>query len=103
MIRHARLFLRDCAILPAMPRGRPLDLDLLEAALIGFEHMRIAVDGRIAQLRAILAAKDGGAKLQPARRKRRHLSAAARKRMGDAARARWAKFRARQGVKAKRT
>src|SRR5262249_55232846 len=84
-----------------MPRGRQLDRDLLEAALVGFEQKQAEIDRRIVELRTML----DGRGPQPAaatpkiRRKRRKMSAAARKRIGDAARARWAEFRANQSAK----
>jgi hypothetical protein len=75
-----------------MRRNQTLDRETLEAALIGFEHKKAEIVGRIAEIRARLGAKvseDSVVESQPkARRKRRRMSAAARKRIGDAARAR---------------
>src|ERR1035437_5985732 len=67
--------------------------DIITAAIEGFESQKRRIDAQIAELRAML---DGGTKPTPAatpevsRGKRRKMSAAARKRIGDAQRRRWA-------------
>ena len=76
------------------------DADFLQAALLGYEQQRTVIESRIAELRRQLGRRslaDGSAELpdteaaQPG--KRRALSAAARERIADAQRKRWAAFR----------
>jgi len=65
--------------------------DLLQAALVGFEVEKQRIEAKIAELRAIL-----GSAPVPATRSakpKRTLSAAARKRIAEAQKQRWAKFR----------
>src|ERR1035437_554024 len=66
--------------------------EIITAAVEGFEQQKLRIDAQIAELRAMLpggptatAAAPGGPK-----GKRRKMSAAARKRIGDAQRKRWA-------------
>ncbi|MGD0777806.1 MAG: hypothetical protein ABSC05_33880 [Candidatus Solibacter sp.] len=69
-----------------------LTVEILTAAIEGFEHQKLRIDAQIAELRAMLP----GGRTEPAatpevpKGKRRRLSAAARKRIGDAQRKRWA-------------
>jgi hypothetical protein len=71
---------------------RNLTPQIIHAAILGFEEQKRHIDTQIAELRAML---DGG-RTEPAttpeapKGKRRKLSAAARKRIGDAQRKRWA-------------
>jgi len=99
-----------------MPRGKRRitgatlgDGDLLEAALVGFEAKRSEIERKIEELRQRLgrgtgeqggtASKDSP---QPIARKRRTLSAAARKRIGAAQRRRrWAEVQKATGQKPK--
>ena len=69
-----------------------LTAEILTAAIAGFEQQKLRIDAQIVELRAMLpggrtepAATPGGPK-----GKRRKMSAAARKHMGDAQRKRWA-------------
>jgi hypothetical protein len=67
--------------------------DILAAALIGFEAQKVAIDGKIAEIRLQL---DGG-RPEPAssseiRKPRKKRSAAARRKMALAQKARWAKI-----------
>src|SRR5664280_2433514 len=69
-----------------------LTAEILNAAIVGFEQQKLRIDAQIAELRQMLtgtptatAAAPGGPK-----GKRRKMSAAVRKRMGDAQRKRWA-------------
>ena len=68
---------------------------IISAAIIGFQEQNRQIDAQIAQLRAMLSgngsARTAAAPEAPAR-KRRKLSAAARKRIAAAQKARWAKF-----------
>src|SRR5258707_15614953 len=71
---------------------RNLTPQIINAAILGFEEQKRHIDTQIAELRAMLP----GGRTEPAARpeapkgKRRKLSAAARKRIGDAQRKRWA-------------
>ena len=76
---------------------------LLNAALEGLEIQKERIEGQLREVRAMLgqrgpgrakrtAAAAGAGSEKPAR-KRRSLSAAARKRIAAAQKARWAKFR----------
>ena len=79
-----------------MPRGRSKeDHAMLQMALIGYQHEREKIDGKIAELQSRLHGKQATpAKAAPAAGKRaggkRALSAAARKRIGLAQKKRWA-------------
>lgn len=78
-----------------MPQRKRLDNDLLNAALIGLEHQRDEIDSRIAELRSMISGQGGAAK-NPApagRAGKRMLSSAARRRISEAQRKRWAAFR----------
>src|ERR1700730_17700 len=72
--------------------ARKLNTEILTAAIDGFEAQKTRIDAQIAALRALL---DGRGAVpvttaQPLTPKRRKMSAAARKRIGDAQRKRWA-------------
>jgi hypothetical protein len=72
-----------------------LNRNIIEAAIVGFEHQKTQIDNQIAELQAMLPggpAETAATPEAPAR-KRRKMSAAARKRIGDAVRARWARVR----------
>jgi valyl-tRNA synthetase len=66
--------------------------EILTAAIEGFEQQKLRIDAQIAELRTMLP----GGRSEPAatpegpKGKRRKMSAAARKHMGDAQRKRWA-------------
>jgi hypothetical protein len=71
---------------------KTLTPEILTAAIAGFEQQKLRIDAQIAELRAMLL---GGraepvATVEVPKGKRRKLSAAARKRIGDAQRKRWA-------------
>jgi hypothetical protein len=66
---------------------------IITAAIDGFEAQKTRIDAKIAELRALLpggSAETTAATSEPATPKRRKMSAAARKRIGDAQRKRWA-------------
>jgi len=71
---------------------RQLTAEILDAAIEGFEARKLRIDEQIAQVRQLLngdhpvAAGTSGPQKQP----RRKMSAATRKRMGEAQRKRWA-------------
>ena len=67
--------------------------EIINAAIVGFEQQKLHIDAQIVELRAMLsggATQPTAAKLEPTKGKRRKMSAAARKRIGDAQRKRWA-------------
>jgi hypothetical protein len=86
-----------------MPRGRKPspDTTTLEAALVGLELKRNEIDGLISKIKKQLGGKSStssmssapAAKSQGAPRKRRTLSADARKRIAAAQKRRWAEHR----------
>jgi hypothetical protein len=85
------------------------DIEVLEAALIGFQHLRDQVDEKIAALRSQIGASPARVKLthlavNGSTPKKRTMSASARKRIALAQKKRWATYKAEHGapVKAKR-
>ena len=74
-----------------MPIGR-LTPELIAAAIEGFEAQKTRIDGTISELRSLLPGgrPEAAAMLEAPKRKRRKMSAAARKRIGEAQRKRWA-------------
>jgi len=68
-----------------------LSADVINAAIEGFEAQKSRIDVQIADLRAMLSRVRPDASVKsPGRAPRRKMSAAARKRIGDAQRKRWA-------------
>ena len=68
-----------------------LNNDILAAAIEGFEAQKKRIDAQIAELRQLMTGGSSEPSLAPeSMRKRRKMSAAARKRIGDAQRKRWA-------------
>jgi hypothetical protein len=85
-----------------MPKHRPKDQNILEMALIGLEVQKERINAAIAEIRARLdhrgpgrprAVPDGTAEQAPMTKRKRTFSAAARKRIGEATRKRWAALR----------
>jgi hypothetical protein len=74
-----------------------LTLEILTAAILGFERQKNRLDVEIAELRQMLnpASTDGSAS-EPTR-PRRKMSAAARRKIAAAQRARWAEARQKAG------
>ena len=74
-----------------MPR-RTLTTEILTAAIEGFEQQKLRIDAQIAELRQMVTGTPTDAAATPdgPKGKRRKMSAAARKRIGDAQRKRWA-------------
>jgi hypothetical protein len=66
--------------------------EIINAAIGGFEQQKTHIDAQIAELRSLLTGGPGepAATPEPTKGKRRKMSAAARKRIGDAQRKRWA-------------
>jgi hypothetical protein len=76
-----------------MPTGK-LTKTIIEAAIAGFEAQKASIDGQIAELRAMLTGNsETEADQAPAKAKGHKFSAAARKRMREAQKLRWAKIR----------
>jgi hypothetical protein len=71
-----------------------IDAEILEAALVGLEVRKAALDQHIQRVRAMLGGtpqtKGDVAKSAP---KQRNLSAAGKKRIAEAAKKRWAEYR----------
>jgi len=69
--------------------------DILTAAILGFEQQKRQIDTKIGELRALLAGGSSEAAVTPeaAPRKRSKFSAATRRKMALAQKARWAKVR----------
>jgi hypothetical protein len=65
---------------------------IIEAAILGFESQREKLAQQVAELRAMLdgGPKESAATPEPAKRKRRKMSAAGRKAIAEAQRKRWA-------------
>ncbi len=69
--------------------------EIINAAILGFEEQKRRIDGNIAEIRAMLSgapveAAGGFAATTPTGRTRRKVSAAARKKMAEGQRKRWA-------------
>lgn len=74
---------------------------IIEAAIAGFEAQKKELDAQIAELRGMMNGTAETAESAPAKGTRRKFSAAARKRMQEAQRARWAKIRGESAAPAK--
>jgi hypothetical protein len=83
-----------------MPRKPKLDASLLQAALEGLEQQKNEINKKIATVRGMLGVPkaQAGAAAAPARRKRK-LSRAARKRISEAQKRRWALAKAKASKK----
>src|SRR3954452_24573526 len=66
--------------------------EIITAAIAGFEQQKQQIDAQIAELRATLSggAPSPASAEEPAKRKRRKMSAAGRARIAEAQRQRWA-------------
>ena len=73
---------------------------IIEAAIDGFEVRKKSIDIQIAELRAMLTGAPEPAEEAQRKGTRRKFSAAARKRMRAAQRARWAKIRGESAARA---
>ena len=73
--------------------------ELIQAAIDGFTAQKLRIDAQIAELRAMLTGSSNGIAATPEAtpRKRRKMSAAARRRIALAQKARWAKIRGESG------
>jgi len=81
-----------------MPQAPKQDTQLLEAALIGFQHMRSQIEQKIADLKSQIGGANGrtsaGGSALSGGATRRTMSASARRRIALAQRARWAEYKA---------
>jgi hypothetical protein len=80
---------------------RHLTAEILDAAIEGFEARKRRIDEQIAQVRQLQNGHQPADTSAPQKRSRRKMSAAARKRIGDAQRKRWAATK--RGAKATTT
>jgi hypothetical protein len=84
-----------------MPRKPKLDATLLQAALEGLELQRVDMERKIAAVRSMLGTREAGkGAAPPAAKPKRILSAAARTRIADAQKRRWALVKAKAAAKA---
>ena len=69
-----------------------LSAEIITAAIQGFEFQKTSIDGKIAELKAMLSGgtTQTAATPEPTKRKRRKMSAAGRARIAAAQRKRWA-------------
>jgi hypothetical protein len=78
-----------------------IDAEILQAALVGLEHQKAEIDGKMAEIRRRLRGvqEDSPSTAASANlvRKRKPMSAGARNRIGAATRKRWAAFRKANG------
>jgi hypothetical protein len=81
-----------------MPRQTVTENSILDAALIGLQHQHAEYTAKIAEIRRTLGIRapqtNSGQKTVIAARPKRKISVAARKRIGEATKKRWAAYRA---------
>jgi len=81
-----------------MPRPTKQDNEILEAALIGFQHQRDQIQQKIAELQSRIggqpASQPAAAAAKAPAGKKRTMSASARRRIALAQKKRWAAFKA---------
>ena len=75
--------------------------EIINAAIGGFEQQKLHIDTKIAEPRALLpgGSTQTAATPEPAKRKRRKMSAAGRKAISEATKKRWAAFHAAKQAK----
>ena len=74
--------------------SRITDTEFLQAALIGFQHEASEIERKMAEIRTKIGGQAARSSFSPAKTaKKRVLSAAARRRIADAQRKRWAAYR----------
>src|ERR1035437_2333928 len=88
------------AILILMPTHK-LTAEIINAAILGFEEQKRRIDVQIAELRQMLTGTptETAATPEAPKGKQRKMGAAARKRIGDAPRKRWAEAKKTSGRK----
>jgi len=67
--------------------------EIITAAILGFEEQKRHIDTRVAELRDMLDGGPAATPEAPTRKRRRKLSAAARARIAEAQRKRWAAYK----------
>jgi hypothetical protein len=77
----------------------PLNREFLEAALIGYAAQIAKIEQAMAEIRSQLKGSGGVSKVAAPSGKRRKFSAAVRKKMAAAQKARWAAIRAKKSAK----
>ncbi len=88
-----------------MPRLAKQDTELLEAALVGFEHKRDQIQQKIADLRSQIAGEPNlraaavTSGTEAPSKKKRTMSASARHRIALAQKKRWAAYKSEHGTK----
>src|SRR5689334_15530323 len=86
-----------------MARHSAVDKSILEAALIGLEQQKSEIEAKTAEIRRRLRGLGSAVSVKseaaPTARAKRVLSPAARKRIADATRKRWAAYRAAKASK----
>jgi len=89
-----------------MARHTAIDRTVLEAAILGLEHQKSELDAKVAEIRSRLRGLGGApaaaAPPKAAKGRKRVLSAAARKRIAEATKKRWAEYRAKKAAGAKK-
>src|ERR1700722_7508248 len=92
-------------IIFGMPKPQA-DHEILKMALIGYEAEREKINEKMSEIRTLLdgrSTKTTAVEESAPVRKRHRMSATARKRIGDATRARWAALRAAKATATKQT
>jgi hypothetical protein len=85
----------------AMARHSTVDRSILEAALIGLEQQKAHIESKTAEIRRRLRGLgEPKGEAAPGTRAKRVLSPAARKRIADATKKRWAAYRAAKAAQA---
>ena len=83
-----------------MARQTLIDKTVLEAAIVGLEHQKSEIDAKVAEIRGRLRGVTGGSAAgKPSAGRKRVLSPAARRRISEATRKRWAEYRAAKKAK----
>jgi hypothetical protein len=85
-----------------MPRGTKMDPALLQAALEGLEHRLAETNEKIAEVKKLLKTGEGPGAGPGKSRPKRKMSAAARRRIAEAQKKRWAEFRAKSARKGRK-
>jgi hypothetical protein len=78
--------------------------EIIAAAILGFEEQKRLVDAQISALRALLSGgpAEPGTTPEPAKRKRRRISAAGRRAIAEAQRKRWAESKKQAGERSQK-
>jgi hypothetical protein len=84
-----------------MPTTR-LTTEIIKAAILGFEEQKRRISAQIAELRAMMPGgnTNGATRSEPTARRRKKFSAASRRKMALAQKARWAKIKGESEVAA---